>query len=306
MTSLGSNQNENSFENFLNFSAEILKKNKLPTTKDLLQYFVYLRSLHIPIHLTPNEKILCNIIVELKVIWNSANIPTLTDFRIKQKFEESFNAWKSLIKRLKSNNHHSEVLKKDVNIFLDKIDKLFDIAECKCSRSCSCPEERRLPHEVLEFLSDQREKREKFIVENLYCNSQVSTPSAKAKKRGRPRKIANLNDNEVDNTRVVQEPESTEDMLPARSDSPLGKRKRLENPEKKSSGQCRIPLPKSAAVCERFRMSDRKVAFLATALFEDFLNYYKVDIPPTDLVIDRSKIRRERAKVKKSKIILIS
>lgn len=156
-------------------------------------------------------------------------------------------------------------------------------------------------------MTNQRNTRTRIINTNFYTDdfgvddaastSQTSTPLRESERRGRPRKISDIINDEDE---VQNQPDLTsEETLGVRLDSPPTKRMCLDSA---GTGQCRMPLPEFATACERHRMSDRKAAHLATALLKDFQKYYnidKIDASPNSLIIDRSKVRRERDKVKK-------
>ena len=173
---------------------------------------------------------------------------------------------------------------------------LFDIAAYKCLdfSACSCVSAKKVPRKEREFLVDQRTNK-KMIIFGVDRHESL-----------RLRKLNNLRNRRKQlQTRDQQHEPSTElDVLPLDYDFDASKSssEETDNTDNKevfklpSKGDSRTNLSSVAQVCDRAGVSDRTAALLASSLLFDLGQINKND---QNSAIDRHKIRRERAKVRK-------
>jgi hypothetical protein len=185
--------------------------------------------------------------------------------------------------------------------------KLFDIAACKCKEFlCKCNKIRRVPVEECTFLLDQRTTRkmviggiDKTITEHIH------------KKMIRQSKEAARRAKEATRTADSYSTEKSEDRQNINSSFD-------EQSSAESSGEEVVPVPTTpststveskvtpnrnryelsvlARTCDRYAVSDRAAAAIASAVLEDVGVITNED---KTSVIDRSKLRRERHKKRK-------
>lgn len=117
---------------------------KLPSRGDCLKVLMYnLRMTKL--NLNESAALVTD---ECLVFWRKARIPTQEPHKCKEKLKKLYEEWRSLSKNMKKK---SEYLKKKENVFLNKLDDLFDIAHQNALDQIKIEEDRL-------FLSKQREK----------------------------------------------------------------------------------------------------------------------------------------------------
>lgn len=122
-----------------------LDQNILPTSTDILRYFGFLK-----IELSSlnrnciMDKMLEIIVAELQKIWNSASITIVSKQRIKYLLQKLHNERRTLLKSIRLIGKDPYNIK--LNDFKCRIDKLFDIAICKCKQDekCYCKKEKKV------------------------------------------------------------------------------------------------------------------------------------------------------------------
>ena len=188
--------------------------------------------------------------------------------------------------------------------FLSSLDTLFDIAACKCliscnvstqetSISCDCPKESKVPQEELSFLPDQRNSRRMFIggVDTLATIKLQKRIKRKHDEQARVNKYKLNSDNasklNLETSRVNEtdsDDQESDDSVHNISDD------EFSTTDAVAKSQMRVPLPNLVKEADRYGISDRATASLATAVLIDFGIVTKAD---QSLVVDNNKMHRE-------------
>ena len=123
-------------------SAVDLEENKLPTIKEVLQCYEYIKLKKLLVcKFDPAIKdIVDEILVKLKRIWGKINVPIITDSGIIKLIKTNMKDLKALRKRIQTNLKGKQVLE-DSAKFKNEIEGLLDLSKCKCElfESCICP-----------------------------------------------------------------------------------------------------------------------------------------------------------------------
>lgn len=264
-----------------------LNNNMLPTYCDVIKYYLWLRNNMLELNKgkDPSVKDLCEIIaIDIEKIWIKASIPTISHQQVVARLISYYCKYKS-IKKLRSNE-------KKRMFYQDSLKKLFDIATCKCMSRKVCKCVTKVPIAEENFLKDQRNDRKMYI-------GSVDKAMTQSIRRSEIRK--RKYDEFVKKSVAIPSTSSTPSIvLTSGSSSPDKSYKdddeitpRLPGPE---TQQMRGKLKNLAAACDRTGISDRSAALVVNAALLD-LNVISTD--KSSKVIDRSKIRRERKKVRK-------
>lgn len=290
-------------QHFIFGNANKLPDNILPTNKDVGRYFVYLKSTESE---NASNKILSGQIAgELIDIWNRASIPTIKLLAVQHKVTRLIERGLYLSR--------SKTSKKLTSAFKTNLNKLFDICCCKCPTKshvdlnciagckevhvdCKCRRNSKVPREETCFLFDQRTVRKMYIgsVDAAATRKQVTKLKRKCEeyRSEEKRKFQ----------RYREQCSSTADIANSSSPSSSSSSSNTEivksdmsDPEMKQ--QMRMSLPHLAMQADRYGLSDRSVAAIATATLIDVGMISKGN---DQMLIDRSKVRRERKKVRKN------
>ena len=170
---------------------------------------------------------------------------------------------------------------------------------------CTCEKNRRVPKREIAFLIDQRTER-KMIIGSIDL---VTTKRENDRIERKERDISLAKRDEV-----FQLPSCSHGRTPVRNritnvsdsiDLELTQISRSGLPEKgltlqddilePPSKQMRVNLPSLTLACDRTGVSDRSAAIIASAVLQDF---GVVTSDDKSFVVDRSKVRRERTKMR--------
>lgn len=246
-------------------------------------------------------------------IYNKATIPTVTHTRVVQLIQSYYNSYIAL-KKSYNRDCEKDFYKKKIEAFIQNAkSKLFDIAACKCnialtctcgtvckgnyplSVACECDKTKRIPDIELKFMYDQRTTR-KMAIGSLDLQET-------SKLRKREERRAQLLSQE---SLTTFEPSTPSTSKGAISDCNNEKKKIKTNlPDVEcdvgvllpsSSTQMRSTLTTTSLTSDRFGVSDRATAAIATAVLHDLGIICDEN---TTKVIDRNKIRREKKKIRK-------
>ncbi|CAG9791202.1 unnamed protein product [Diatraea saccharalis] len=271
---------------------EDLKENVLPTYQDVMKYYEWSR-VQVKINNGNNKEPTFSEIAEIvtkKVegVWQKASIPVVSHTRVIQLLKAYHSKCKNIIKSLKRLSTEKKTE------FLKKSEILFDICSCKCKilSQCNCPRSVKVPKEEHDFLIDQRGER-KMRIGGIDRNRTKSLQKKFVRKQAST-KIYLKSDN---NQSIMPEKEL---MLSTSSDSdtnvsyPEKLHKYIEEPLPSTSGTmenkiCVKSLPVLSQICDRYGVSDRAGAAIASAVLHEL---------SSDIVIDKSKLRRERRKTR--------
>ena len=167
--------------------------------------------------------------------------------------------------------------------YSEKLNQLFDIAACKCKelKKCCCPLELRVPIMEHPYFEDERNAQLMVIG---FCDVQTT---AKLQRSQAKFMKAHVNSTIIKSPNIKAPNNSSADT-PSTS-------KRSEDQDQLSpqNNQMRQSLSCLASACDRYMVSDRSAAAIASAILEDVGLIYSED---QTKVIDRNKIRRERGK----------
>jgi hypothetical protein len=238
-------------------SKKILSTRVLPSKKDILRYYLWLEG-----------NCFSTIVKNVIDIWKTAGIATVTPQMVMKslkKLHHEFRHYDNRRSTKKSKNFQQEQ-----TAFKRKLDQLFDIALCKCSGDCTCPENT-MSENQRKFLLDQRTTKRMKITE-------VGKPSTD---------VTNLGDTECDSSSYESNSSSSE----VDEDDDFVVMDRNAVPKKYNT----INLTPIAVVADRYGKSDRVVAAIATATLQVAGKVSKDD---NVNVIDRHKVYRWRNKVR--------
>jgi len=236
--------------------------NNLPTKADVLRFFAFLSERE----KSSNKKFAyknftAEVASRLQDVYKKFQIQTICKKSI-------FNKLQLLLEKYKSEDKYKSV-KTRLNRFLDSLKEVFYIGTCKCSLQkeiCSCGI---IPENLKEFMFDQFNRRNLTLSPFTQQTTQQETTQSQIDERD-------------DSTYVPS------------FDSNSG----LSDVNSKTHGLSynkRYRTPNFAKTCDRFGISDRKAACLASALLRD-LNFR--DKNGNFLIIDKSKVARERQKIR--------
>lgn len=293
--------------------AEEIPKNVLPTKADVMRYYQWFRH-NLKAGQNKKEPSFLQIVTPvargIEKVWQNASIPVVSRKRIIQLIKNCHDKYMNLMKSYKARKTQNSFNEKLVT-FRNSYNVLFDIASCKCdSSSCHCEKTRKIPKPEQQFLLDQRTQRK----------MRIGGIDLKATKKLQAKLQRKLKDsplskevNETKSAISVEEPRAstsafTEDELewmefptPEMEDNSR-KAANLPDSEHYSAESSKIvqpriqkQLPNLARTCDRYGLSDRAAAAVASAVLQDFGIVTSENISN---VIDRSKLRRERSKLR--------
>ena len=281
-----------------------LTEMNLPTYRDVMKHYTYVRLEHsnkMNSKEQPSVTEVATIVAKkLEAIWQKAFIPTVFRTRIVQQVKNYHDKHRNLLKpyRTRKNNVNYKVR---IAKFQHEAESLFDICACKCKEEavCNCPTELKVPKDEKAFLVDQRSSR-KMIIGNIDRKKTAQLQKRnKRKQLDTIRKSKHAKTEEGDasiETGCFDLTENDNNISSGEEDSNTD-----EPPSTKASSQIecnqnaqnRMSLPTLAKICDRFSASDRAGASIASAVLK---NCGIVHGKNKNLIIDRSKVRREREK----------
>lgn len=265
-------------------ASEEMSENQLPTYKQVMKYYNLIRY-RLKLECNSKKEPSINDISEIvsskiENLWKKASIPIVSHNRVMQLIKTYHAKCKNLIKSLK------RLSKDKMQDFHESSEKLFDVSSCKCKdfESCSCPKDQKVPKEERAFLIDQRTER-KMIMGTV----DLLTTKRKRKLSERKIQLKSYYDSKVicepgpshenPDTSITSE-SSDEQTLPQSSPS-------TPKEPKKHKMQS---LKNLSTVCDRYGISDRAAAAVASAVLQD--------VKFNNEVIDKSRLRRARQKLR--------
>lgn len=287
-----------------------LKENVLPTYADLMKHFLWIKNdlLWKGNNKNPSVKDISEIVsCDIERIWKKASLPVVSHqevIRLIRNFNEKYKN----IKRIPKSRKGADKIRK---VFFDEANStLFDISACKCLNYEQCKCSVKIPSMERNFLADQRHERKMVIgsvdisatqkmkrVRERQCRRETQEAKAKelADNGSSSKNITDLEANVVlgSDSELEEISENDDDYV-----GPKAKYQKItddETPSTSKAGQMRISLPNLAVACDRTGVSDRSAAIIASSVLHD------IGIVSKDTqskVIDRSKLRRERRKVR--------
>ena len=268
-----------------------LSKRCLPTYGDILRACSWERFHLKTTGQEPRWKVICkNVSEEIENIWSASSVPTVTSKRIIAMLTTYHSKYNDLLKNVKGKP--SKNLLKKQNEFKEMNAKLFDIAACKCLVDCACPKNRKVPQLEKEFLADQRGERKMAIAGIDLTVTKSNAQRIRRKQRSQARNeagrsesptMAVLSSSETSSTEAESSDSDYEEQLPMCK-------------KMKEVSQMTLNLSSLAKICDRTGTSDRAAAAIASSTLQDFGIVTEDD---STKVIDRSKVRRARSRVRK-------
>lgn len=288
---------------------ETLPCSQLPTYYDVMKYYLLIKQ-----ELKPDksskeptvQEISERVATRILEIWHKSSLPTVSLKRILQIIRAYHEKYRKLMKPFKG-RQSSENFKEKIKKFKEDSQKLFDISSCKCVivDDCTCEKSSRIPKQEINFLVDQRTTRKMIIggIDVITTKKIQKKQERKEIELSRLKQIENhekpsCSRSQANETTISSSSTSFCDNLPLTAFSPnqepivenhLPQEDVVEPPPK----QMRINLPSLALACDRTGVSDRSAAIIASAVLKDVGIITSND---QSYVVDRSKVRRERAK----------
>lgn len=262
-----------------------LKGNVLPMYDEVMKFYESMRYRLKSLKETHKEPSFSDIAekVTLRVeeIWQTASIPTVSHTRVTQMLRAYHLKCKNLLKSIK------RLSPDKLNDFLAKSRVLFDISSCKCQNinMCECPKERKVPKKEQSFLIDQRTSRKMIIggVDICYSKRLEKNLNRKRKLEKPSTSTATLELSDFSATSSSEDCESGDKFTLVS--------KRIQH-QKEKNKPTSISFPTLSKTCDRYGVSDRAAAAIASSVLHDI----KANIN----VVDRHKLRRERIKTRDS------
>ena len=290
-------------QHFIFGNTNKLPDNILPTNKDVGRYFVYLKSTEN----ASNKKLSGQIAEELIDIWNRASIPTVQLLAVQHKVIRLIERGLYLSRSKKS--------KKLTSAFKTNLNKLFDICCCKCPTKshvdlncnagckevhvdCNCRRNSKVPREETSFLFDQRTVGKMYIgnIDAVATGKQFKKLKRKCEEcRSEEKRKFERYREQCSSTAGITNSSSSSSLSSSNSSDTEMVKSDMSDPEMKQ--QMRMSLPHLAMQADRYGLSDRSVAAIATATLIDVGMISKGN---DQMLIDRSKVQRERQKVRKN------
>lgn len=275
-------------------SSEALPQNFLPSYADVLKHYLFVRS-NLKLCCTSKEppinEISERVAADIKNIWLKASIPCITQKKIAEKVKLYHEKYRNVLKPFKGRQKDPAYIKKIECFGAEARVRLFDVSFCKCAdyTTCRCEKGKRVPIAERDFLTDQRNEKQMMIGGVDYKktkkiqNSNTRKEIAARNSQKQPKFSSN-----DDRTGKLNEEETTEEITKKNySDS--------EEIQTATTSQMRLSLPNLAMVCDRYGISDRAGAAVASAVLNDFNIICDAD---TSKIVDRNKVRREREKLR--------
>lgn len=233
---------------------------------------------------------------KLEDTWKRASIPTIDHYSVLRKIRLYHDKYRALLKSYKARKD-VESYRKQIDIFRTKANALFDISTCSCQsfESCSCRKDRKVHVNEQAFLIDQRTERKMMIG---FVDRKVTSQNAKAEERKIKQEryekktltvaSSSTMKTDTDVKRMCRRYEHT--VFSASSDIVESETQQIESltPEVTT-------FPAVARTLDRFGVSDRAGAAIVSATLQDV---GLISTENVSNVIDRNKIRRERAKAR--------
>lgn len=293
-----------------------LSRTVLPTREEVLRYYNYikLQKQSEGKYKPKVSEIFDEIATELEKVWKRASIPTVHHVTIINQFKREYEKLNKLLKSYSEARKGTESFKNKASKLREDAALLFDIAYCKCKsfEVCVCDVSHKVPPMERAFLQDQRTTRAMIIG----GADRITTEKIRKKDARKLQELKRLNNSDsvvrrneeacssVSQSITVLPDENYTDKdcieetlqpdihmntepLPSTSSEP-------DSSQNLKSHQTRMKLATFARTCDRYGIADRPAAALASALMYD-LNQVANDVGP---VIDRSKVRRERKKLR--------
>jgi len=285
----------------------------LPTYENTMKYYISVKN-NLKSSCSGQEPSVADIneIVsrEVEEIWSKASIPVVSHHRVLHMLRAYHDKYKKVLKPIKNKQRQNREKSQDnVNRFRNESKVLFDIAACKCKlfTTCTCAKDRKVPTSEQQFLCDQRNDRLMVISSidrkaSKKINEKLKRKSEEQKRAAKYARSAEDGKNIITSyaTDVFDTSESSsEDDLPLSelrvrlSNVGTNSQPEIASTSGKKTFRLSKDMPTLARACDRYGISDRSAAALASAVLQDFGLITESD---SVNVVDRNKVRRSRHK----------
>ncbi|XP_050309269.1 uncharacterized protein LOC126745454 [Anthonomus grandis grandis] len=274
----------------------------LPTFSDVIKYFLWIR------HNLEESQVNRNLLVseasevvaqKIEEIWKSASVPTVSHQRIVALIKEYQKKRKDLLKPYRQRKDVPSY-KSKAEHFVKDSQRLFDVAVCKCVdfQNCSCSKPNKVPLNERPFLQDQRSDRKMMIgsvdFKAVRHQQKRENRSQKDNIAEKPKPSTSFDSSDIlllegqpdfesEQGKYDNDEDSLSPELPLFSDNPS-----TSNSNRNTSSLCML-----ANTLDRYAVSDRAGAAIASAVLQD---YGIISSEDSQNIIDRHKVRRARQK----------
>jgi len=265
-----------------------VEDNILPTYQDIMKFYEWTRHKIKYENETKKEptykEIETIVISRIENIWIKASIPIVERKRIKAMLKTYHSKCKNLLKS------HPKIPDKKLVEFRRSSKALFDIATCKCKdiKNCICPRIKKIPVREQNFLIDQRTSR-KMVIGSIDIDTTNQMRNTMKRKLERQKLQCNSQ------TEIIEKPNisisSTSSEYDSEGDNKLQKQSQPPKTVSKPKSTIKIDYALLSKTCDRYRVSDRAGAAIASAV----LHNANCD---SSEVIDKNKLRRKRKKTR--------
>lgn len=277
-----------------------LPSSKLPTNRDVHLFYSLVRKEKKILKGgkdPPEGEVALTVAKKVREIWQKASIPTVSLERIGVLVKKHQKKVQLLNKSYGRDKNKESFSKKMEQLSLDQ---LFDVAACKCtdySSGCRCGPQKAVPLSEREFLSDQRGPRcatiggidMKTTAQNLKRIQRKEKEILRLEAKKSQKNVTESDNQDVSASAPVDFASNSDETANNSAYLPP----LWERPS--TSGQSRIKVPKFSLACDRYGVSDRAAASLASSLLLDLQTEKNVKEDETSqLILTRNKIRRER------------
>ncbi|ESN99729.1 hypothetical protein HELRODRAFT_176489 [Helobdella robusta] len=272
-----------------------LNERQLPTIGDVIKFILFVRN---DLKLKCNGKDPFNLniysVVSKKIqnIWIKAFIPIVSNDRVLQLLKSYFEKYLTLKRYPKSKRHDS--FEKKLKCFSDLSKRLFDVASCKCVfEACVCLKNKKVPVNERQFLIDQRNER-KMAIGGIDKQETVRLRKRQARQFERSmkgvKKFCSTQGSNIVSTALDEDEThinfsktnlATETLLTNLSFTNI--------PITSFANRNLLQLPTLAKVCDRYRLSTRSAAAVASAVLVDVGLVSNED---STLVIEKNKVHK--------------
>jgi hypothetical protein len=282
----------------------VISERVLPTYQDVIKYVLFERE---------QEKNRCRkdppitqiiILVAQKLIsiWEMASIPCVKLEAVKKRLKAYYSKYQAVMKNIKRINVTS--FKQKCDDFIGNSKVLFDISCCKYDsfKNCSCSKDKKVPLLEQAFLEDQRSTRKMAIgnIDKIQSKKNIERAVRKSHDHDLDRCLSNQPStstvsqisisNDTESAHSTDEGSDSEYEIP----SSIKRKESMENVSNPPSK--RAKLSHFALACDRTGVSDRAAALITSSILKDLSSVEDGEGKTTTVVVDRSKVRRERTK----------
>lgn len=280
-----------------------LDDRQLPTIRDVIKFILFTKNdlkLKYNGKDPPNSKIYAIVFEEITNIWTKASIPIVTKERVIQLLKSNFATYINLKRYPKSKRNDS--FQNKLKYFLESSEKLFDVAACKCTsfESCSCLKPKKVPINERCFLMDQRNGR-KMVISGIDKKATARLIKRQQRQIEELKRAENQSRSTLETGSVQANWDEDSVCVSSLATYPITgasppNTPSTETPSTSTANRNTLPLPTVAEVCDRYGLSTRSAAAVASAVLTDVGLISTEDLT---MVIDKNKIHRAVSKVRR-------